>query len=294
MLRTDIFDAMRIRIHDRKGPIASVSFPPMHQATADIPRSIGIDYRCPPMESHMSKTPSVIIQENRTLLFIGDSITDCERSRPVGEGRGGALGKGYVQMIETLLQIDYPELNSRVINMGISGNTSRDLRNRWATDVETIAPQWIIVMVGANDAWRDLHSPHRRDLLVDPNEYRSNLEEIVSRARQGKETEGVILMTPFYISQSKSDPAGKRIKLFAAIMRKVADRHRLPLIDIQAAMDLQLRARHFSAIARDHIHPESLGHLIIARAFLSCLEAQSPRRQTSSRAKDARAGASNP
>ena len=27
------------------------------------------------------------------LLFIGDSITDCERARPVGEGLFGAVGK---------------------------------------------------------------------------------------------------------------------------------------------------------------------------------------------------------
>ena len=38
------------------------------------------------------------------LLMIGDSITDCERARPIGEGLFNALGRGYVSLIDSLLQ----------------------------------------------------------------------------------------------------------------------------------------------------------------------------------------------
>jgi hypothetical protein len=43
----------------------------------------------------------MLIQPNSKLLFIGDSITDCERERPIGEGSG--LGTGYVGMVNALL-----------------------------------------------------------------------------------------------------------------------------------------------------------------------------------------------
>ncbi len=33
------------------------------------------------------------IAANSKLLFIGDSITDCGRAQPIGEGRGEALGQ---------------------------------------------------------------------------------------------------------------------------------------------------------------------------------------------------------
>jgi len=42
------------------------------------------------------------------LVFIGDSITDCERARPVGEGLFGAVGKGYVAIVDGLLGAIHP------------------------------------------------------------------------------------------------------------------------------------------------------------------------------------------
>lgn len=36
------------------------------------------------------------IEPNSKLLMIGDSITDCGRAQPVGEGMNDALGRGYV------------------------------------------------------------------------------------------------------------------------------------------------------------------------------------------------------
>ncbi|MEO7910113.1 MAG: GDSL family lipase [Roseiflexaceae bacterium] len=75
------------------------------------------------------------IQPNNKLVMIGDSITDCERARPIGEGLFGALGKGYVGLVDGLLQATIPQQHVRVVNMGIRGNTVRDLDARWQTDV---------------------------------------------------------------------------------------------------------------------------------------------------------------
>lgn len=48
----------------------------------------------------------MLLQPNTKLLFIGDSITDCGRDRPVGEGWG--LGNGYVSLLHALLNSTYP------------------------------------------------------------------------------------------------------------------------------------------------------------------------------------------
>jgi len=37
------------------------------------------------------------IEQNSRLVFIGDSITDCGRAIPIGEGSG--LGNGYVSLV---------------------------------------------------------------------------------------------------------------------------------------------------------------------------------------------------
>src|SRR5690242_13636732 len=81
------------------------------------------------------KPNGLMIGAKEKLVMIGDSITDVERARPIGEGRDPSLGRGYVAMVDALLGAVYPDHWIRVVNMGISGNTTRDLKNRWQTDV---------------------------------------------------------------------------------------------------------------------------------------------------------------
>ena len=44
------------------------------------------------------------LQAGQKLVMIGDSITDAERVKPDGEGLFGALGKGYVSLVDAFLQ----------------------------------------------------------------------------------------------------------------------------------------------------------------------------------------------
>lgn len=78
----------------------------------------------------------MIIHPNSKLLMIGDSITDCGRTRPIGDiWPKNALGDGYVSFVAALLSARYPAHRIRVLNMGINGNTVMDLKARWQTDV---------------------------------------------------------------------------------------------------------------------------------------------------------------
>ena len=71
----------------------------------------------------------MLITPNSRLLFIGDSITDCGRARPGGEG-GEALGKGCVSLVDLLLVAGDPAAATCVVNQGTSGSTVRDLKAR--------------------------------------------------------------------------------------------------------------------------------------------------------------------
>ena len=46
---------------------------------------------------------TMLFQKNDTVLFIGDSISDYERKRPVGEGLRNAWGTSYVACAGALL-----------------------------------------------------------------------------------------------------------------------------------------------------------------------------------------------
>ena len=58
------------------------------------------------------------LSNQATLLFIGDSITDCGRAHPIGERDG--LGDGYVNLTNSLLATCHPDTRIRVLNTATS------------------------------------------------------------------------------------------------------------------------------------------------------------------------------
>ena len=88
-------------------------------------------------------------------------MTDSGRGRPIGEGLWEGVGNGYVRSIDTMLNVCYPELRLHVCNTGTSGNTSRDLRERWQTEVLDLEPDYLVMCIGFNDVWRQFDSPAR-------------------------------------------------------------------------------------------------------------------------------------
>ena len=113
------------------------------------------------------------------LVFAGDSVTDMGSEQPVGEGLFDNVGHSYVRIIENMLAAWYPEINLRVTNSGISGNTSRDLLNRFERDVTNLNPDWVSICIGINDVWRQFDSPAILDAQVMPEEYEKNVETML-------------------------------------------------------------------------------------------------------------------
>ena len=82
----------------------------------------------------------MLFEKGQKIVFAGDSVTDDGRKRPIGEGLGEGVGKGFVRFVDTFLTVDYPELMLRVVNMGNAGDTSADLLARWDSDVTALKP----------------------------------------------------------------------------------------------------------------------------------------------------------
>ncbi|MBS0632949.1 MAG: SGNH/GDSL hydrolase family protein [Verrucomicrobia bacterium] len=211
----------------------------------------------------------MLLAPRSKLLFIGDSITDCERARPVGEGLFGAIGKSYVGLVEGFLAATHPGHAIRVVNMGTSGHTVLDLKARWQTDVLDLKPDWLAIMIGVNDVWRQFDLPLQTEIHVSPDTYTRALNELVeaSRAR----IPNIILMTPFYIEPNRADAMRARMDEYGAIVKKTAAQHNVRFIDTQAAFDAVLQHMHANAIAWDRVHPNNIGHAVLARAVLNHL-----------------------
>ena len=211
----------------------------------------------------------MLIQPGSKLVMIGDSITDCSRARPVGEGLFDALGKGYVSQVDALLQATAPELRIRVVNMGTSGNTVRDLQARWQTDVFDQSPDWLSIMIGINDVWRQFDSPLQTEWGVSPEEYERILSDLV--AATSPRVKGLVLMTPYFIEPNLLDGMRARMDVYSNIVRNLSGRHQTVLVDTQAAFDRVLRSMHPMTLAWDRVHPNATGHMVIARSFLTAV-----------------------
>ena len=139
----------------------------------------------------------MIFKHMDRIVFAGDSVTDMESAQPVGEGLFENVGKSYVRIVENMLSAFYPEVYIRVTNSGISGNTSRDLLQRFDRDVVSLNPDWVSICIGINDVWRQFDSPAMPDVQVSPEEYRSNVEQMILSVKDN--VKGVFLMTPYYM-----------------------------------------------------------------------------------------------
>ncbi|MDX2020768.1 MAG: SGNH/GDSL hydrolase family protein [Deltaproteobacteria bacterium] len=219
----------------------------------------------PPKAPSASK---LVFSSQDKLVIIGDSVTDAGR-KPAGEGLFDALGKGWVALVDGLLSNLYPQLAVRVVNKGTSGNTTRDLLKRWQDDVIAGKPQWVAVFIGINDVWRQFDVPRIPEDAVPIDEYERNLESMITATLPN--VKGMILMTPFYMEPNKADKMRIAMDRYGAVVRKLATKYKTRFVDTQAAFD-ELMLHHYPAtIAWDRIHPNHIGTMALARAFLNAV-----------------------
>lgn len=210
------------------------------------------------------------LSDGQRLVMIGDSITDSDRRFPRGEGLFQGVGRGYVAFVDAMLQTAYPERCIRVTNMGIGGNTVRDLKARWTTDVLELKPDWLSVMIGINDVWRQFDQPAIPESHVGLEEYEETLEELAKAALPG--LQGLVVMTPFFLEPRAEDPMRQRMDTFGQAAKRIADRCGAVFIDTQAAFGRILSRYHPALLASDRVHPTMAGHMVLARAFLNAID----------------------
>lgn len=209
----------------------------------------------------------MLLQKGQKLLFIGDSITDCDRAKPAGEGLFGALGKGYVSLVDAFLQAVYPELGIRVVNTGTSGNTVVDLQARWQEDVIDRKPDLLSIMIGTNDVWRQYDTPFIKEWHVYADKYETTLRSLVEQTKPL--VSNLVLMTPFYLESNEQDAMRRTMDEYGAIVKRIAEHAGVLFVDTQAAFNVVLKDLYSATLAWDRVHPTPAGHAVLARAFLN-------------------------
>ncbi len=195
----------------------------------------------------------------RTLLFIGDSITDCGRREDPDE-----LGHGYVRLLAEHYAAHEPTVT--VLNRGIGGHKVADLVQRFGPDCLDLAPDLVTIFVGVNDSWhRYTRGEHVAEEAFEQ-DYRRLLDQLAAAAPSAP----VVLVVPFVADVDEEqariheDLDGK-----VAIIRRLAMEHGHHLVDLEAMLARALTVGHMpTSIAEDGVHPTPAGHRLIADAWL--------------------------
>jgi lysophospholipase L1-like esterase len=206
----------------------------------------------------------MIFSSGQRVVFIGDSITDCDR-----RGAAAPYGDGYVELVRSLVVARHPELGLTWVNRGIGGDTVRDLAQRWEADAIGTAPDWLSVMIGINDIWHSFGSQPERAVPID--EYAATLRELLRRAvdRTGCR---LIVAEPYIIEPDRAEAQRAATDRYCLVAREIAAELNAVVVRTQDAFDEVLRVTAPAEWADDRIHPNRPGHAVIAQEFLRALD----------------------
>jgi len=213
--------------------------------------------------------------QQRTIVAFGDSIT-APRKNVVT----------YSDVIRS--EFKKKNLDVKVINSGIPGNTSAMAKERFEKDVLAHKPDLVIIQLGTNDAAVDVwKKPPATEPRVSIDVYEQNLRGFITKLKaQGAR---VILVTPAptrWADKLKemygkppydpNDPDGFNIILkdYVQRARDVAKSEKVALVDLYSAFYKyhKVKGQTMDDLFLDGLHPNSKGQEIEAKLLLKKIE----------------------
>lgn len=199
-----------------------------------------------------------MIQPGATILFQGDSITDCFH-KPDELNESFQLGAGYAFLAASSILLDSPSSNLKFLNRGVSGNSVADLLARWQQDCIDLRPDVLSILAGVNDTLQGLG--HEETSLS----YRSLLEW----TRREIPAVRIVLLEPFLLrSGDISDAQRADIRPRQAAVRALAAEFDASFVPLQQMFDEATRQTPPEFFSYDGVHASPAGAALIARAWI--------------------------
>jgi acyl-CoA thioesterase I len=206
--------------------------------------------------------------KNMTILFQGDSITDCGRDREQAEPNLG-LGSGYVTLTTAKLRARYPEDDISILNRGVSGHRIVDLYARWKIDCINLQPDVLSILVGVNDTWHSFNSNNGVGIARYERFYREMLEWTKKELPNIK----LILCEPFALPFGAVDKSWlPEINERRAVVKYQAEVFNTGFVPFQTIFDEAVKKAAPEYWLADGVHPTLAGHELMSEAWLKVFE----------------------
>lgn len=209
-----------------------------------------------------------MIGRDDVVLFQGDSITDCWRSREhAGPNSGESLGRGYVFLAAARLLVAVPGGTLQVFNRGISGNRVTDLAERWKADCLDLRPTVVSILIGVNDTWHGT-AKGTPESGVPLDRYELVYRKLLSDTKDALPGVRLVLAEPFVLRCGEVNAAWfPEIDDRRAIVRRLADEAGATFVAYQSVFDEASKRAPAHYWAADGVHPSLPGHQLMADAW---------------------------
>jgi lysophospholipase L1-like esterase len=190
------------------------------------------------------------LDPRRTIVFAGDSVTDCDRrTDPAG------LGDGYVKFLYDAFGAHRP----RIVNAGISGHRAVDLAARWRTDVLAFEPDLVSVLIGINDTWRR----YDEDDPTSTEDFEASYRELLAPV-----TAKLVLVEPFLLAVKEEQHAWREdLDPKIEVVRRLATEYDALLVPADVEFNRQALIVGATTLADDGVHPTAAGHQLLAELW---------------------------
>ena len=195
------------------------------------------------------------------IVFIGDSITDCERNRT----DENSLGNGFVKILSDKLRPIYPDMDIQLINKGISGNEVCDVLARVNKDVIDLKPDTAVIMIGINNV---LHQ-YKYGKQLDLKQFERDFTELLRKIKEAGIT--LIVLEPFLM------PAPDKLRMRPLFNKELEIIHRVAvdIADEFVAYDEMFNGLsesiRYTEYSMDGVHPTHRGSRLIADTAIKAI-----------------------
>ncbi|MGX7686007.1 SGNH/GDSL hydrolase family protein [Flectobacillus sp. BAB-3569] len=202
---------------------------------------------------------SFVADKPKKVIFFGDSITQA-----------GVKPNGYITRIGELLTGKNLGSKYELIGAGIGGNKVYDLYLRLESDVLEKKPDAVFIYVGVNDVWHKTTS----GTGTDPDKFVRFYQALIDKIKASGAK--VVLCTPAVIGEKNdfSNPQDGDMNHYSNLIRKLAEKNSLPLVDLRKAFlayDLANNATNKDSgiLTTDRVHLNDLGNNTVAELMLA-------------------------
>ncbi len=198
-------------------------------------------------------------------VFLGNSITD---------------GGHYHSYIWLYYMTRFPDMNLKVENAGIGGNTAADMNKRLDADVFNRRPTVLMVTFGMNDSGYFEYNSDQQKAFGEQKyqECFKNYQMMEKRLQELAGTKVVMMgSTPYdetaQIPNNAFKTKNEVMKRIVEFQKESAQKNGWQFIDYNAPMtalnqQFQQKDPSFTLCGGDRIHPDNDGHMVMAYLFL--------------------------